>query len=348
MEFNSKINVAKSVIGGSHKCVIVAEIGPNHNGSFDIAMQMIEMAHKSGCDAVKFQYRNADKEIFDKSTSSYYYDGSRYDFIKNVQEFTHKQHTYLRKKAKSLGLLYICSIMTNELLNEVVSLKPDLLKIPSGEVNNPWLIEGAAKSKIPLVVSSGMSTINELDTMISNIKKLNVKDFILLHCLSEYPTLLKDMNLNVIRLYIERYGCIVGLSDHSMEIEAVASSVMMGSSMIEVHFTMDRNASGPDHKVSLEYEELRKLVKSVRSLEVARGSKHKVVGEHFHNMRNTFTNSIVTKKNINKGDVFNKENIALKKPGTGLSVDYLDTVMNSKAACDIPKGTQLQLKDFIL
>ena len=344
--FNKKIKIKNRIIGAGFPCVIVAEIGPNHNGSFDLALQMIELVARSGCDAVKFQYRNADKEIFDKDTSSYYYNESRYDFIKNVQEFTDEQHYALRERAKSLGLIYICSLMTDSLLDKVIKLKPDFIKIPSGEANNPWLIEGAAKSKIPLVVSSGISTHTEVDKLINNIKKFNVKDFILLHCLSEYPTLLKDINLSVISKFYNKYNCVVGLSDHSREIYAVASSVLLGSAMIEVHFTLSREMKGPDHKVSLEYEELKDLVKNVRMFELAKGSGKKNTGAHVDNMRNTFTNSIVARKKIKPGDILSKENIALKKPGTGLGVEYIDKVIGSKALVDIQKNNPIGFGDF--
>ena len=344
--FNQNIKVNDHDVGINSSCIIVAEIGPNHNGSFDLAIEMIKLAKKAGCDAVKFQYRNADEEIFDKKSSSYYFSMSRYDFIKTVQEFTHEQHEKLRRLCKDLNLIYICSVMTDVLIDAVASLKPDFIKIPSGEVNNPWLVEKAIKTNIPLVISSGMSNEEEINTTVSMVQELKQPNLILLHCLSEYPTKLEDMNLRYLDKLQEKYGCLVGLSDHSKQILPIASSVMFNSSMIEVHFTTDSQMEGPDHQVSLEYDELTKLVSMVRTLEKAKGRSVKMLGKNVKSMRSTFTNSLVASEDIIIGDIFSRNNLRLMKPGTGLGVEFISKILGSKANKNIKKGQLIQLNDL--
>ena len=237
-------------VGAQAPCLVVAEIGPNHNGDPDRAFMLVEEAAKAGCDAVKFQYRIADAELFDRTTRSYYYDEPRYEFIKRVQEFPHETHRALRDAAVDLGMLYFSSAMCEEAVDRIADLGADALKIPSGEVGNPWLLERLGAAGLPVVASSGMSPLDEIDRMMAAIAE-QVDEVILLHCVSEYPTAKADMNLRLIPSLAERYGCPTGLSDHSRLIPEVTASVALGAVMIESHFTDDRDLVGPDHHVSV-------------------------------------------------------------------------------------------------
>jgi sialic acid synthase SpsE len=332
-------------VGGDAPCIVVGEIGPNHDGSAERARALVDAVADAGCDAVKFQYHIADAEIFDHSTKSYYYDETRYDFIKRVQELPHEIHLELRERARRRGLLYLCSVFSEEAVERVAALDPDGLKIPSGEVGNPWLLERAAATQKPLIASSGMSPAAEIDAMIEVLARAT-DDVVLLHCVSEYPTRREDMNLRMISALHTRYGCPVGLSDHSRNIPEVASSVALGSAMIEVHVTFDRDARGPDHHISLLPLELAELVARVRALEACLGKPEKILGAHVENMRGSFTNSIVTRRAIRTGETFTRENLALMKPGTGFSPAELPRILGRKAALDLPARTALKAGDI--
>ena len=328
----------------SKKCIIVAEIGPNHNGNFKEACSLVKLAKISNCDAVKFQYRIADEEIFDKSSKSYYFNESRYNFIKKIQEFTFSEHKKLRKLVKDLGLYYICSVFSNKALAYLIKLSPDAIKIPSGEIDNIFLLEKIAKTNFPVVMSSGMSYIDEITKAIKIVKKKS--RLVLLHCTSEYPTNLEDMNLKFINFLKSKYNCFVGISDHSRNIFEIASTVALGVKMIEVHFTKNRKFKGPDHKISLTLIELKKLVKLVRNLEIALGESKKKLGKHASEMRNIFCNSIVVKKKINKGEIITKNNLCLKKPGTGLNSKFLNKIIGRKAKRTLFKNYSILWSDI--
>jgi sialic acid synthase SpsE len=342
MSFRHSFEIGHKTVGAA--CLIVGEIGPNHDGDPAKALALIGACAKAGCDAVKFQYRIADEEIFDHSTKSYYYDETRYNFIKRVQELPHLVHAQLREYAKRLGLCYLCSVFSEESVRQVASLDPDGFKIPSGEVGNPWLLELVGALGKPVIASSGMSPIGEIDAMMATLGKV-ATEVVLLHCISEYPTPLEDMHLRMIPVLRERYGCPVGLSDHSRNIPEIAASVLLGAAMIEVHVTFDRIAPGPDHHISLLPDELTSLVARVRALESALGKPHKVLGAHADSMRQSFTNSIVTRRAVAAGEILSRDNLTLMKPGTGLSPSELPHILGRKAAHNLPALTAIKRAD---
>lgn len=345
MSFKQTFKIGNRPVGGGAACLVIGEIGPNHDGDRDKALALIDACAKAGCDGVKFQYHLADAEIFDRATKSYYYDETRYNFIKRVQEFPHAFHRTLRDHAAAKGLLYLCSVFSEDAVAKVADLDPDAFKVPSGEVSNPWVLERVAACGKPLVVSSGMSPAAEIDGMMNTLAVVT-DEVVLLHCLSEYPTPRKDMHLRMIPALHARYGCPVGLSDHSRNIPEVAASVALGAAMIEVHVTFDRAAQGPDHHVSLLLDELGALVSRVRELEEALGQPEKILGAHAQAMRASFTNSIVTRRAVRAGERLSRENLTLMKPGTGLSPAELPKVLGRTAARDIEPMTAIRFEDL--
>ena len=342
--FEPTFKIGSRKVGDGAPCIVVAEIGPNHNGDPEVARQLIRAAAEAGCDAVKFQYRIADAEIFDRSTMAYFVGEPRYNFVKRVQELPHKVHQQLRREVKKHGMLYLCSAMSEEGILRIADLDPDGLKIPSGEVNNPWLLETAGKTGLPIVASSGMSPLAEMDAMMRTLGE-HCRQVVLLHCLSEYPTQLEDMNLRMLPMLAARYRCPVGLSDHSRRLDEVAATVALGGSVIECHFTFDRNAPGPDHPVSLLPDEMKQLVQRVRDLEKALGRPEKILGRHADNMRESFTNSIVARRDIKPGEALDRNKLALKKPGTGLPPSALPKILGKKAKRAIAANTPLSWSD---
>lgn len=343
--FEQEFQIGGRRVGGGAPCLVIAEIGPNHNGDPEIARRLIEEAAAAGADGVKFQYRRAEFELFDRASASYYYAEPRHEFINRVQTFPHETHRSLREHARRAGILYFCSAMSEEAVACIADLGADALKIPSGEVSNPWLLERASATGLPVIASSGMSPQAEIDGMMSALAA-TCKWVVLLHCVSEYPTALEDMHLRVISAHRERFGCPVGLSDHSRRLQEVAASVALGAAMIEVHFTFDRQATGPDHLISLLPDELAKLVRQVRDLEAALGRPNKVLGTHATDMRRTFTNSIVTRRAVKAGETWSRETLALKKPGTGMPPDRLPEVLGRRAARALPADTALTPDDI--
>ena len=275
MALKQSFKIGHKSVGSGAPCLVIGEIGPNHDGDPEKALALIDSCAQAGCDGVKFQYHLSDAEIFDRSTRSYYYDETRYNFIKRVQELPQDVHQKLRNHARARGLLYLCSVFSEEAVGKVGPLDPDAFKIPSGEASNPWLLERVGAVKKPIVASSGMSSVAEIDGMMASLASVS-DGVVLLHCLSEYPTARVDMNLRVIPVLAQRYGCPVGLSDHSRNIHEVAASVALGGAMIEVHVTFDRNAKGPDHHISLLPDEVGALVSRVRDLEQALGQPERV------------------------------------------------------------------------
>jgi len=345
VSFKNSFKIGNRPVGNSAACLLIGEIGPNHDGDPDKAMKLIDACRAAGADGVKFQYHLAEAEIFDRSTKSYYYNETRYNFIKRVQEFPPETHRRLRDHAGDSGLLYLCSVFSEDAVDNVAALDPDAFKVPSGEVSNPWLLERVVNCRKPIVVSSGMSPAAEIDGMMNTLVSAT-DEVVLLHCLSEYPTPRKDMHLRMIPALHARYGCPVGLSDHSRNIAEVAASVVLGGAMIEVHVTFDREASGPDHHVSLLPDEFAALVARVRELEEALGEPEKILGAHAQVMRMSFTNSIVARRTIRAGETLNRGNLTLMKPGSGLSSADLPNVLGRVAGCDIPAMSAIRLEDL--
>lgn len=331
------------MIGDEKRCMIVAEIGPNHNGNFKQALNLINLAKKSGCDAVKFQYRLADYELIDKKSRSYYFNKPRYKFIKNVQEFSAKQHKKLREHCRKKKLIYICSVFSEKSLELLLKINPDAIKVPSGELNNLWLLDRLAKIKEPVIISSGMSELNEIKKVLNLFKKKQNK--ILLHCTSEYPTKIEDINLKFINEIENNLKVFSGLSDHSRNLDVLGGAISLGARMIEVHFTKNIRLKGPDHKVSLMPKEMSELTNKRNIILKALGKKNKTLGKHVKKMRNTFTNSIYSKMNLKKGQIVTKKNIIFMKPGNGLSPFEYKKILNKCLKKDIKKNNLILLRD---
>ena len=334
------------MVGYNKPCFFIAEIGPNHNGSLENAKKLIFEAKKSGCDAIKFQYHIADEEIADKSTKIPWANFRRYDFIKQVQEFSYEEHFILRKYTKKMGLEYISSPFNIKAAKNLLKLGVDAFKIASGEITNYKLIEFCLKSKKPVIVSTGMSDDAEIEQTMLFINKFRNKKIILMQCTSQYPTLIKDVNLSVISLFKEKYNVIVGLSDHCNSNLPAISSVCLGSKCIEKHFTLNTQMKGPDHKVSLTPKKMKNFIEDVKLVESSIGKNKKVISPGLKKVRNVFLNSIVISKDITKGELISLDNITFKKPGIGILSNNYKKVLGCKVKKDLEKNHILKFKDL--
>ena len=309
---------------------IVAEIGCNHNGSKDLAREMVIKAKECGVDAVKFQTFKADaliscyapKAEYQKETTGTV--ESQLEMTKKL-ELSHDDLIELKAYAESLGLVVFSTPFDLDSVDFLNSIGQSLWKIPSGEITNlPYLKRiGAIKiDNKKIILSSGMATIDDIKTCIGVLVEAgtNENDIILLHCNTEYPTPDKDVNILAINDLKEQFPNVsIGFSDHSVGYVAAVGAAILGVSLIEKHFTLDKNFAGPDHKASATPEELKALVENVRRIEVMAGSSKKIVTESERKNKIVARKSIVAARNIVKGEILTEENITCKRPGNGIS-----------------------------
>lgn len=309
------------------KTYIIAEIGVNHNGSYRRAINLINLAKKSNADAVKFQIFKSEKIVTKKAELANYQKKnlpkkqSQFNLLKKL-EMSYYNLKKLKKFAEKSKLDFICSAFDVESLSFLRSINLEVYKIPSGEINNYPYLKAIGRFKKKLILSTGMSNLKEIKNAIKiltlNGTKLN--QISILQCNTEYPTPLKDVNLNVIFTLKEAFKKNnIGFSDHTKGIEIPMAAVSMGANIIEKHFTSSKKLAGPDHKASSDPKEFALMVKNIRNIEKAKGSYIKAITKsESKNIRN-IRKSIVANKNIKKGEVFTEKNITTKRPGKGLS-----------------------------
>lgn len=303
---------------------IIAEAGVNHNGDISLARQLVDAAKEAGADAVKFQTfvaeqlitKTAPKAAYQKITTEN--QESQYDMIKYL-ELSFDEFTALKEYCDHSGILFLSTPFDMESIEYLESIEIPLYKIPSGEITNlPYLIK-IAETRKPVIMSTGMSTLEEIGDAVSVLKQHGTTELILLHCNTEYPTPFEDVNLNAIITMKEAFQTQVGYSDHTLGIEASIAAVALGAKVIEKHFTLDKNMKGPDHKASLCPDELKLLVQSIRNIEAALGDGEKKPSKSELKNRDIARKSIVAKVPIRAGEAFSAENITVKRPGSGIS-----------------------------
>lgn len=324
---------------------LIGEIGVNHNGQVEIAKKLIDKAKESGLNAVKFQSFDPEKTKTRKSPFADYQkensgDESAFEMSKKLK-LSYEAHIELKEYCDKVNIDFLSTGFDNDSVDLINDLGVKFLKIPSGEVTNFPLIQYVAKKNKPMILSTGMSELDEIDKAVQLIKKYNNKELFILHCVSLYPTRYEELNLNFIKTLKSIYGAKVGFSDHSLGIEAGIASVALGAKMIEKHITLDKNMKGPDHKTSLEPEELKQFVTSIRNIEKSLGDKLKRVNDREKEMRKVSRRSIVIEKNISQDGIFTSENLSIKKPGTGISSKYLDIILGRKATKNLERDSIL-------
>ena len=325
----------------SNNVFIIAEAGVNHNGSIDLAKKLIDVASLSGADAIKFQTFKADKLVTKKALKANYQNQttskkeSQYDMIKKLELDidTHKKLIDYSNKKK---IMFLSSPFDLESIDLLKDLGLEIFKIPSGEITNLPYLRHIGKLNKKIILSTGMSNIDEikhaLDILIkSGTKKNNIT---VLHANTEYPTPIKDVNLKAMLTIGKEFDIKFGYSDHTLGIEIDIAAVAMGAVCIEKHFTLDKNMVGPDHKASLEPDELIKMVMAIRKIELALGDYNKKPSSSELSNIKIVRKSIVAKKKIKKGEFLNLNNITVKRPGNGISPMEWDRVIGTKAKKD--------------
>lgn len=338
--------------------IIIAEAGVNHNGSLERAREMVRAAKQAGVDYVKFQTAVPEKVISTIAPKAEYQkdtDGeerSQLDMCRAIH-LPLSDYAGLKLLCEDEGVGFMSTPFDLESVELLGSMSPDYIKVPSGEITNLPYLRAVAALGIPVILSTGMSTIEEIRDAVEILtgnserypssSRLTLSDIIILHCNTEYPTPMADVNLRAMDAIAKATGCRVGYSDHTQGIEVPIAAVALGAAVIEKHFTLDRNLPGPDHKASLEPDELALMVKSIRNIEKALGSGEKKVTESERKNMTVARKSIVAARDIKAGEIITHDKLTVKRPGNGISPMQWDSVPGHIAKRDFPYDSLIEL-----
>ena len=310
-----------------NKVIIIAEAGVNHNGSLEIAKLLVDKAVEAGTDIIKFQTFKSEKLVSKSAKQAEYQQknigkqgGSQLDMLKSL-ELSEDEHRELLDYCKKNGIRFLSTAFDMDSIEFLHSLNLGLWKIPSGEVTNYPYLRKIAQYHEPVILSTGMCEMSDIEVAIKVLVEngLSVDQITVLHCNTEYPTPFKDVNLKAMLTIGDKFGVKIGYSDHTMGIEVPIAAVALGATIIEKHFTLDKKMEGPDHKASIEPDELKAMVTAIRNIELAFGTGHKSITESERKNLEAARKSIVASRQIKKGELFTEENLTVKRPGNGIS-----------------------------
>jgi N-acetylneuraminate synthase len=332
----------------SKRTFIIAEAGVNHNGILDNAIKLIDLAYSAGVDAIKFQnYRTEELSQRELLKESYQAEGdndkeTQYEMLKRFEldkEFTVNLMNYAEEK----GIMFMSTPYDRESVDLLLDLGLDILKIGSGEITDLPFLDYVASKNIPLIISTGASTLKEVDEAVNIIIKHH-SDLTLLHCTSSYPAPMKEVNLRAMLTIKDKFNLVVGYSDHTLGSEVPIAAVAMGAKIIEKHITLDKNMPGPDHKASLNEDELTYMVQCIRNLEEAMGDGIKKPTSSEQETISMGRRSIVTQCFIPKGEVITASMLGSKRPGTGLPPANIVKILGKCAKKDIKKDCLMKFE----
>jgi N-acetylneuraminate synthase/N,N'-diacetyllegionaminate synthase len=342
------LRIAGKLIGDGHPCFIVAEAGVNHNGKFSLAKKMVDAAKKAGADAVKFQVIDAERMITKTAEKAAYQKrntggGSQYEMLKRL-ELTGWEFRKLAAYAKRKNIVFLSSAFDEESVDLLAELKVPAFKVPSGEITNFPLLSHIAKKRKPIILSTGMSTLEEVAEALKIIKKEGAKEIALLHCVSNYPAETWEMNLRAMETLRDEFGLPVGLSDHTLGTAVPIAAAALRANIIEKHFTLNSKMPGPDHRASLEPGEFGEMVACVRDVEMALGKGIKKPTKSEEAVKKAVRKSIIANTDIKRGTEIARSMLTCKRPGDGLAPRFLDKVIGKVARTDIKKDEKIKWK----
>lgn len=327
---------------------IIAEAGVNHNGDLNLAKEMVDCAKEAGADCIKFQTFKSENLVSKFAEKANYQkrqtqsNESQLEMLKKL-ELSYNDFLELNDFCKSKNIDFLSTAFDLDSIEFLSKLDMKKWKIPSGEVTNlPYLIR-VAKQKKPIILSTGMCTMKEIKDALDVLYRNGAKDITILHCTTEYPAPFKEVNLNAMKTLEKQFKLPVGYSDHTVGIEIPIAAVALGAIVIEKHFTLNRNMEGPDHKASLEPDELRDMVKAIRNVEVAMGNGQKIPTPSEEENKIIARKSIVAKCYIRKGETFTEQNITIKRPGNGISPMKWFEVLGKQAKRDFQEDELIEL-----
>jgi len=346
MEFK----IQDKTIGGKNPIFFIAEAGVNHNGSLELGKQLIDVAVEAGADAVKFQTFVTENIITPEAPKSTYHvettgsdsKQSWFELLK-TQEMSKEMHIDLINYCSKKDIIFLSTPYDEESADLLDDLDVAAFKIASTDTNNLPFLQFIARKGKPMILSSAMSTMEEVQRAISVVRKEGLEEFCMLQCTGSYPSNVSDSNLRVIQTYQDQLKCVVGYSDHSEDLINPIAATAMGAKVYEKHFTVDKTLPGPDHRMSLSPEELNQTISAIREAEKALGTENKEVLEVEKENRLKLRKSLVANIDISKDQEIKKEMIGTKRPGTGISPSEINSVLGKKATVDIKSGTLINL-----
>ena len=335
---------------------IIAEAGVNHNGELLIAKKLIDAAVKAGADAVKFQTFRANRLVTAAASKAEYQiantgtNESQFEMLEKL-ELSPEMHRELFSYCDRKNIIFLSTPFDEGSVDLLDNLGMSILKISSGEITNKPLIQHFASKMKPIILSTGMSHLGEVEKAIGWIDdiwdELDKKpQLTILHCVSNYPARLEDVNLNVIKTMEIAFRLPIGYSDHTMGIEAAIAAVAIGAKVIEKHFTLDRDMEGPDHKASLEPNELKGMVRAIRNIEKAVGDGIKKPAKSEISTKNIARRSLVAARSIKAGETVLFDDILIKRPGTGIPAEFKDKIVGMQSVNDISIDSVIKWEDF--
>lgn len=344
--------IGNKPIGDKNQIFLIAEAGVNHNGDLSLAKSLIEVAVDANVDAIKFQtfkaerllLKSTEKATYQKSTTNN--QESFYEMIKKY-ELNEQEFTILKNYCEEKGLIFLSTPfdeLSVELLDE---LNIVAYKVGSGDMNNFLLLKSICAKGKPILLSTGMATLEDVKVSILFIKSNKIKDIVIFQCTTNYPADLEEINLNVINTYQREFpNEIIGFSDHSLGFEASIGAAAKGAKVIEKHFTLDKNMEGPDHKASLNPMELKNWVKSIRNLEKTLGGYDKIPSNNEIEIAKIARKSLVSVRDVMKGEILRMEDITTKRPGTGIEPKFYNDIIGKKVKKNILKDTLIAWEDL--
>lgn len=339
--------VIKNFEIGGFRTFVIAEAGVNHNGDIDLAKELIHEAKNANADAIKFQTFIAEELVTDYAPKAEYQkkttskDESQFKMIKAL-ELSFESFIELKNHAESQKILFLSTPFDEPSVRFLADLAVPAFKVGSGDMNNILLLELIINQKKPILLSTGMATFDEISDIYQFLEQKGVRELLLFHCTTEYPAPFDSLNLRVISHLKTLFNVPIGYSDHSQGIEVPKLAVTAGANAIEKHFTLNTNLPGPDHKASIEPEEFKEMVETIRFTEKILGASEKKITEVEKQNRIVARKSIVAKRDIPKSATLTLEDLTLKRPGDGLPPTIINQVIGKRAKKTIPKDKQIR------
>lgn len=321
------------------KTYIIAEAGVNHNGRLDLALKLCDAAKECGVDAIKFQTWKTELIIAEGTKMAEYQknnlntEESQFEMLKKL-ELSYDQFTTIKEYCNKIGIQFLSTADETESLDFLCELGIPFIKLGSGDINNVPYLRYVAGKGIPVILSTGMSSMKDVVFAYDTIKEAGADDITVLHCTTNYPCPMNEVNLRSMITIKDTLKCRVGYSDHTMGTEVLVAAVALGAEVIEKHFTLDRNMEGPDHPASLEPHELKEMVRQIRNIETALGNGIKEPNESERKISSVVLKKILAKKKIRKGEILSADNLTIKRAESGISAEYWDLIVDTEARYD--------------
>ena len=345
------VSICGRQIGPDYSCFIIAEAGVNHNGNLGLAKKLIDSAFNAGADAVKFQSFKAEGVVNSTAPKAKYQlettntSESQMDMLRNL-ELSPEAHQELLGYCKNLGIIFLSTPFDNVSADMLAGLDVPAFKIGSGELTSLPFLDYVARKNRPMLVSTGMSYLGEVDDAVRTVRDAGCDQLVLLHCVSNYPAEPADANLLVIGAMRTAFNLPVGYSDHTMGIQIPLAAAALGACVIEKHLTLDRNMSGPDHRASLEPDEFRVMVQGIRTVETALGTGVKEPALSETNSRQVVRRSLAAARNIPTGTILKADILTQLRPASGISPALLEQVVGRKTRRVLTPGELLDWSDL--